>query len=114
MTFRIHLCTAFVGLAAFAGCTSHDLETTATRPGKFQLYNCDQLDKRGVDVLKRERELEGLIQKAKSGPGGELAVALAYQNEYNIAKSDLREIELAGTEKRCNLKFRSVSERAVR
>lgn len=114
MTMRVSLCIILVGLAALAGCAGHDFETTATRPGKFRLYNCAQLDKRGTDLLKRERELDALIQKAKTGPGGDVVVAIAYQNEYNIAKSDLREVELTGAERRCELKFRTVSEQAVR
>jgi hypothetical protein len=114
MTTRERLCIILVGLAALNGCAGHEVETTATRPGKFRLYNCAQLDKRGTDLLKRERELDALMLKAKSGPGGEAAVAIAYQHEYNITKGDLREVELTGTERRCELKFRTVSERAVR
>lgn len=114
MTYCIRPCILLVALAALAGCAGHEFETASTRPGKFRLYNCDQLNKRGTELLKRERELDGLIQKAKSGPGGELAIALAYQNEYNITKSDLREVDLAGAEKRCEMKFRTATERAIR
>jgi hypothetical protein len=96
------------------GCTSHDLVTSATRPGKFRLYNCDQLDKRGAELSKRERELSSLIQRAAQGPGGEFAIAIAYRNEHNIVQGDLREIELTGAEKNCVLKYRTVSEQAVR
>lgn len=113
MTCCVRFCI-ILALAALAGCAGHDFETVSTRPGKFRLYNCDQLNKRGTELLKRERELDDLIQKAKSGAGGELAVALAYQNEYNITKSDLREVELTGTDKRCEMKFRTATERAIR
>ena len=109
-----HSLIALAGLLAVSGCTSHDIVTSASRPGKFRLYNCDQLDKRGAEVLKRERELDELIQKARQGAGGEIAIAIAYQNEYNIALGDIREIELTAAERNCVLKFRSVSERAVR
>ena len=105
------------GLAAaiaLAGCTSHDIVASATRPGKYRLYNCEQLNKRGSELVKRERELEALMQKATQAPGGELAVAIAYRNEYNIAQGDLREVEIEGAEKKCVLKYRTVSERAVR
>jgi hypothetical protein len=105
---------ALAALIAVAGCSSNDLATSASRPGKFRLYSCDQLDAQGVGLLKRERELNELMQKARQGAGGELAIAIAYQNEYNIALGDLREIELSAAERNCTLKFRSVSERAVR
>ena len=112
-SLRLHL-IAISALVAVAGCTSHDLVTSASRPGKFRLYSCDQLDKRGAELVKRERELNDLMQKARQGAGGEIAIAIAYQNEYNIVLGDLRELELTGTERNCVLKFRSVSERAVR
>jgi hypothetical protein len=96
------------------GCAGHDFETTASRPGKFRLYDCALLDKRGAELLKRERELDDLMQKARQGPGGEIAIALAYQNEYNIVKGDLREIELTGTERNCVLKYRTATDRAIR
>ncbi len=105
---------ALAGLFAVTGCTSHDIVTSASRPGKFRLYNCEQLDNRGAEVLKRERELNELMQKARQGAGGEIAVAIAYQNEYNIVLGDLREIDLTAAERNCALKYRSVSERAVR
>jgi hypothetical protein len=108
--------TTLIGLAVaglLAGCAGHEVVATATRPGKFRLFNCDQLDKRGAETLKRERELAGLMQKARQGPGGEVAIALAYQNEYNIALGDLREIDLTAAERNCALKYRTVSERAV-
>ena len=68
---------ALAGLFAVTGCTSHDIVTSASRPGKFRLYNCEQLDNRGAEVLKRERELNELMQKARQGAGGEIAVAIA-------------------------------------
>ncbi len=97
-----------------AGCAGHEVVASATRPGKFRLYSCDQLDKRGAEVFKRERELAALIERARQGPGGEVAIAIAYQNEHNMALGDLREIELTAAERNCVLKFRSVSERAIR
>lgn len=116
MSRRQRLHTRLAGLAAaivLSGCAGHEVVATVTRPGKFRLYNCDQLDKRGAEVLKRERELADLMQRARQAPGGEVAIAIAYQNEYNIALGDLREIELTAAERNCALKYRSVSERAV-
>lgn len=108
------IAAGLAALAAVGACTSHDVVTTVARPGKFQLYSCDQLNTRGGDLVKRERELQDLIQKASQGPGGAVAIALAYQNEYNTVQGDLREVELTGAEKKCVLKHRSISEQAVR
>ncbi len=116
MSFRLRLHPAFAASAIavmLAGCAGHEVVNTVARPGKFRLFSCDQLDKRGAEVLKRERELAALMERARQGAGGELAVAIAYQNEHNIALGDLREIELTAAERECVLKFRTVSERAV-
>ncbi len=105
-----------VGLAAIAflaGCAGHDAEIHASRPGKFRLLTCAELDKEGAVLLKRERELDSLIQRAKQGAGGEIAIAIAYQNDYNLVRGDLREIELTGAERNCVLKYRTAAERAV-
>jgi hypothetical protein len=106
LRFR-NLLTGLMTLGLLAGCAGQEVVNTIARPGKYRLYNCDQLDRRGAEVLKRERELAGLMEKAKQGAGGELAVAIAYQNEYNIALGDLREIELMAAERNCELKFRT-------
>jgi type IV pilus biogenesis protein CpaD/CtpE len=105
---------ALTSLGLLAGCASHDIVSTVARPGKYRLYNCEQLDRRGADLLKRERELDALMQKARQGPGGELAIAIAYQNEYNTTLGDLREVDITAADKNCTLKFRSVSDTVVR
>jgi hypothetical protein len=64
--------------------------------------------------VKRESELKELIDKAAQGPGGELAIALAYRNEYLTTKGNLRELEAAAVEKNCQITWRTESERAVR
>ncbi|MFZ5689644.1 MAG: hypothetical protein ACOY5F_00170 [Pseudomonadota bacterium] len=104
----------FALTVAAGGCAGHDIEAVASRPGKFRLYDCALLDKRGGELLKREQELADLMQKARQSAGGELAVAIAYQNEYNTVKGDLREIELTGADRKCALKYRTASDRAVR
>lgn len=111
---HLSLAAIISAAAVLTGCAGHDFEATASRPGKFQYYSCDQLDRRGGELLKRERELTALIDKARQGPGGEIAIALAYQNEYNTVKGDLIAIEQTGTQRNCVLKFRTVSEQAVR
>jgi hypothetical protein len=85
-----------------------------SRPGKFRLLSCDELEKKGGELSKQERKLDRLMQKAKQTPAGEIASAIAYQNEYNTVQSDLHQLELTGAERNCMLKFRTVSERAIR
>ncbi len=101
---------AIAGLAACAGSGTEAL----SRPGKFNLYNCALLDDAGDRLVKREQELDRLMQKAAQGPGGEVASAIAYRSEYNLTRGDLREIERVGAEKKCVFKHRSVSDQVVR
>ena len=96
------------------GCSSHDMVNTVSRPGKFRTLSCEELTKKGLEVVKREKELREQIEKAKKGPGGEVAIALAYQNEYNMALGDLQEVELTGADKKCVLRHRPLSDQAVR
>jgi hypothetical protein len=115
MTFKILSGGLAIGLVALmAGCTSHELVDTMARPGKYRLYNCDELTARGVEIIKREKELRELMAKARQGPGGEVAVALAYQSEYNMALGDLQELETAGAARKCTLKHRPISDQVVR
>ena len=100
-------------LTTLGGCAGTE-GVSLSRPGKFNLYSCVLLNEQGANLVKRERDLEGLMQKAAQGPGGELASTLAYRSEYNITQGDLREIERVGAEKKCVLKHRSVSEQMVR
>jgi len=110
------LVSTIVSLAVFSGLTAcaGTEGLSLNNPTKYNFYSCALLNENGELLTKRERELESLMQKAAQGPGGELVNAIAYRNEYNITKGDLREIERVGAEKRCVLKYRSVSDQVVR
>jgi hypothetical protein len=101
-------------LALTSGCAGHEAVDAARRPGKYRFYNCNELTTRGIEIVKRERELRDQIDKARQGPGGEIAVALAYQSEYNQTLGDLQELESTGVDKKCTLKHRPMSDQAVR
>ena len=108
---------AVLGMAApamLAACASQEFGISSSKPGKFNLYNCDQLNRRGAELVRRERELQGLMEKAAQGPGGEVAIAIAYRSEYNVVQGDLFEIERVGAEKKCIMKHRVVSDQIVR
>ena len=103
------LSAVLAATAALAGCAGSDA-LSLNRPGKYNLYNCVLLNDYGINLVKRERELEDLIRKAEQGTGGKIASALAYRNEYNLTQGDLRELERVGAEKNCVMKHRLVPE----
>jgi hypothetical protein len=102
------------GLALLSGCTSADLSSAIVKPAKYSIYNCDQMATAGRAEVTRERQLKELMDKAAQGPGGELAIALAYRGEYLTTQGNLRELEAAAVDKGCKMPWRTESERAVR
>jgi hypothetical protein len=104
-------CLPALALAGLlAGCSSESL----VRPGRYGYYNCEQIAMTGKERASREAELKGLMQKASQGPGGELAIALAYRTEYITVQGELKELESAAATKKCNTPWRPISEQVVR
>ena len=101
-------------MAALGGCTSAEMVNTIANPGKYNIDNCELLNKRDDALLKRELELKTLMDKAAQGPGGGIAVAVAYKTDYTMLQGDLREIEIAALNKNCPLKHRPISGQIVR
>ena len=115
--FRVlQVSAAMIGMLALglAGCASEQVSSAIVRPAKYSIYNCDQLAIAGHEQVARERELRALMDKAAQGPGGELAITLAYRNEYLTTQGNLRELEAAAVDKNCKMPWRTDSERAVR
>jgi hypothetical protein len=98
-------------IALLAGCSS--VEDAFVAPGKFNLYNCDQIVEQGRASTVRERELKALMEKAAKGTGGGVVNTLAYRSDYLSVKGDLKELETAAIEKKCEMRWRSVSERSM-
>ena len=103
---------ALAGLAA--ACSSAEMSDSLVRPGRYSYYSCEQIGLAGTDRSKRERELRELMDRAGRGPGGEVAIALAYRTEYLTVQGELKELDAAATEKKCGTPWRSISEQAVR
>jgi hypothetical protein len=115
MIVRILSGALAIGLAMLAtGCTSQEMVDAARRPGKYRFYSCDELTTRGLLIVQRERELREQIEKARQSQGGEFIIAVAYQAEYNQTLGDLQELEITGTEKKCKLRHRPMSDQVVR
>jgi hypothetical protein len=101
------------GLVALTGCTTDQMSSAIVKPGKFSIYTCDQIADAGRAQVTRERELKALMDKAAQGPGGEMAITLAYRGEYLTVQGNLRELEAAAVEKNCKMPWRTDAERAV-
>lgn len=71
-------------------------------PGKYRIYDCEQLGRVAAGYIARERELREAKAKAESGPGGELVSALAYSGEYGQVRGNIDELRREMTEKKCD------------
>jgi hypothetical protein len=113
---RLRHVAAFLLAAGLGACALSDndqLSALMVAPGKYDLFKCDQLADRGKERAQRAQELKALMDKSAQGPGGGVANALAYRNEYLLALGDLKELENAALSKKCQMPWRSVNERAM-
>lgn len=95
MRIPLALCTA---LAAPLLSSCGSLFVT---PGKFHLYNCDQLKPQTQYYVTREKILRDLMDRAKVAQGGGVVVSVAYGTEYAAVQGMIDELRLAATEKKC-------------
>lgn len=104
---RIAAPALLVALAAalpLAACqTAGDpLATALTSPGQYDLYDCPAIKVAAQGVVKRQRELEGLITRANRSPGGGLVSATTYQPEYVTLRGKMSELRRVAAANNCN------------
>jgi hypothetical protein len=89
--------------AALAGCTVNpEMAGQAfVAPGRYALYDCQQLATEKTGVSKREAELRNLIGKAETGFGGSLVAEAAYGTDYATERQKLQAINQAEVQNRC-------------
>lgn len=106
-TSRFAAPALLVALAAtlpLAGCeTSREpLVNAVTAPGQYDLYDCPAIKVAAAGVVKRQRELEGLMARAKRSPGGGLVSATTYEPEYATLRGKMRELRRVAAVNNCN------------
>ena len=105
---------AVFAAACVAGCSyNDDLASAIVAPGKYELYTCENLNIRGREAAKRERELKALMERSEQGVGGAFVNILAYRTEYLTVRGELMQMERAASAKNC-ASFHSISDQAVR
>ena len=112
----VHPAGAFLLAAALGACAMADNESLSAlmvAPGKYDFYKCDQLAVQGKERTQRAQALKALMDKAAQGPGGAVANALAYRNEYLTVLGELKELENTALAKKCDMPWRTISERSM-
>jgi len=108
------LTLAIATAAMLAACSNPEMARAVARPGKYQGFSCVDMNKRGQELAARQAELQALINRAGQGAGGQVAIAIAYQSEFNQVRGDLAELESSAADSRCVLTHHSVSDQLVR
>jgi len=89
--------------AALSGCASMT-ETVAPAfadPGKYELYDCKQLEAERKALASRTEQLQKLMEKAETGAGGAVVSELAYRNDYVAVRGAAQLAEDAWRRNRC-------------
>ena len=84
-----------------SGCAETDL-LSPVAPGKYDFLDCPSITKRLARALYEEANLARLMSRASEGVGGAMVNAMAYQDQYNTARADVRELRKAGEVKKCS------------
>lgn len=93
---------AFAALT-LAGCTSEDgASSFLVAPGKYVLYQCEDIDRTAKSAVARQKELEQLMAKASTSPTGQLIGDAAYGTELATLRGQLRDLREAARDKHCN------------
>lgn len=70
-------------------------------PGKYELYDCKQLEAERKALATRTADLQKLMDKAETGAGGAVVAELAYRNDYVAARGQAQFAEEAWRRNRC-------------
>lgn len=100
---------------ALAGCGMTDVGSLLIDPGRYSVYHCDELATRWTQLVARENELHGLIDKAGEGGGGGAVIgSLAYRTDYDFVLSEERLLQRTAAEKNCGFKPVLQSDQTIR
>ncbi|AHY49599.1 hypothetical protein [Bradyrhizobium japonicum] len=89
--------------AALSGCAGMT-ETVAPAfadPGKYELYDCKQLEAERKALATRTADLQRLMDKAQTGAGGAVVSELAYRNDYIAVRGQSQLAEEAWRRNKC-------------
>jgi predicted small lipoprotein YifL len=102
MPFRSEM-LLLTGLA-LAGCgLSNGPGSLFVDPGRYSAYHCKDLATQWKTLLKREKDLRALMDKASEGGGGVIIGALAYRSDYESVLTEKKLLQREAAEKNCQL-----------
>ena len=84
-----------------SGCAETDL-LSPVAPGKYDFLDCPSITKRLARALYEEANLARLMSRASEAADGAFVNAIVYQDQYNTARAEVRELRKAGEVKKCS------------
>lgn len=100
--------TAFLFAAvALGGCSvaTDGVGALMVDPSRYEGYNCKDLTGQWTTLVKREKELRNLIDRADDGGGAGVVVgAVAYRGDYQTVLEQEKLLQHTAAEKKCQLK----------
>lgn len=89
--------------AALCGCAgiSETVAPAFADPGRYELYDCKQLEAERKALANRTADLKKLMDKAETGAGGAVVSELAYRNDYVSVRGQAQLAEDAWRRNKC-------------
>jgi hypothetical protein len=106
LSSSLRFCGALVVLlagAALSGCAgmSETIAPAFADPGRYELYDCKQLEGERKALASRTADLQKLMDKAETGTGGAVVSELAYRNDYVAVRGSAQLAEDAWRRNKC-------------
>jgi len=103
----------FCGIAetALSSCGSGSLMVD---PAAYQAYHCNDLVTQWSTLLKREKDLRELMNKASAGGGGSVIGGLTYGTDYQTVLAQKKAVQQQAAEKNCELVHSFQSDQTIR
>jgi hypothetical protein len=86
-----------------AGCATSEALSPYAAPGKYDFLDCPSITERLKTTSARERQLNELMTRASEASGGFIVNAIAYQDDLNTTRANLRELRKATEAKHCTV-----------
>jgi len=94
----------FAGALTVGGCgMSGDPAASAfVAPGKYMLFQCDDIDREAKGVMARQKQLEALMAKSNASTAGQLIGDATYGTDLAGMRGQMRDLREAARDKNCN------------
>ncbi len=104
---RLRQIGVLAALLAFAsqlgGCAgvSETISPAFADPGRYELWDCKQLEGERKSLARRTDDLQKLMNKAETGVGGAVVAEVAYRNDYVAVRGQAHFAEEAWRRNKC-------------